>query len=105
MTPKFKAVHWLGWLIICLSIFMGGRIAWAAAPAPVPSATVPSGTLDQFIGESFTIPSTSTAPISDQVCFDNTGNATGYQPAFELITPAGVTFNSATYLGLSLIHI
>lgn len=78
---------------------MGGRIAWAAAPAPVPSATVPSGTLDQFIGESFTIPSTSTAPISDQVCFDNTGNATGYQPAFELITPAGVTFNSATYLG------
>ncbi len=72
-------------MVACLVPFLLlGRMAWAA---PVPTATVTSP-LSEFIGESF----------STQACFDNTGDVTGFQPVFELITPAGVTFESATYL-------
>lgn len=78
----------MSWLVVmCLAAFfmLHGRMAWAA---PVPTATVTSP-LSEFIGE----------PFSTQACFDNTGDATGFQPIFELVTPAGVTFDSATYLG------
>jgi uncharacterized repeat protein (TIGR01451 family)/fimbrial isopeptide formation D2 family protein len=71
--------------IACIALLLGGRAAWAA---PVATATVTTP-LSEFIGEAFTT----------QACFDNAGDATGFQPIFELITPAGVTFASATYLG------
>ena len=71
--------------IACIALLLGGRAAWAA---PVATATVTTP-LSEFIGEAFTT----------QACFDNAGDATGFQPIFELITPAGVTFATATYLG------
>jgi len=41
----------------------------------------------QLIGETF----------SQELCFDNTGDATGYEPQFEVVTPAGITLTSATF--------
>ncbi|MBK7541480.1 MAG: DUF11 domain-containing protein [Candidatus Competibacteraceae bacterium] len=101
MASEAKAFRWLGWLIILLVAgLLGGRPAWATA---TPAALVPGSTHNEFIGEGFTLPSPSAdPPASDSVCFDNAGDTTGYQPAFELVTPAGVTFNSATYLGSAI---
>ena len=98
MASEAKAFRWLGWLIMLLVAgLLGGRPAWAAA---IPAATVPATTHNEFIGEGFTLPNPEAdPPATDSVCFDNTGDTTGYQPAFELVTPAGVAFNSATYLG------
>lgn len=101
MFAENRAVRLAAWLTIALAILLlGGRAAWAAA---VPTALVPASAHNEFIGESFTLPSPSAdPPASDSVCFDNTGDSTGYQPAFELVTPAGITFNSATYLGSAI---
>ena len=57
--------------------------------APVPSAT---GTAPekQMMGEAFSI---------DDVCFSNTGDATGYAPRYEMVTPKGVIFESASFNG------
>ncbi len=43
----------------------------------------------QLIGEEF----------SQQLCFENDGNATGYEPQFELVTPAGIKLTAATFYG------
>jgi len=54
----------------------------------IPRVTGPQpGT--QLIGESF----------SQQLCFDNNGTATGYEPQFELVTPAGIKLTAATFYG------
>jgi fimbrial isopeptide formation D2 family protein/uncharacterized repeat protein (TIGR01451 family) len=57
--------------------------------APIPNATSSSpGT--QLIGESF----------SQELCLQNSGDAMGYQPQFEIVTPQGITMSSTfTYLG------
>lgn len=57
--------------------------------APVPSAT---GTAPekQMMGEAFSI---------DDICFSNTGDATGYAPRYEMVTPKGVIFKSASFNG------
>ena len=58
-----------------------------AAPIPTLSATQPG---QELIGESF----------SQTLCMDNSGDATGYQPQFEIITPQGITMGSNfSYLG------
>ncbi len=98
LNPRFKAFWLVKHLVIAFIglLVVGSGVAWAA---PIPTATVPPAH-SEFIGESFTLPNASAnPPASDSLCFDNTGDATGYQPGFELITPAGVTLNSATYLG------
>ena len=63
-------------------------VAATAAAQPVPTATG-SDPGSVFQGEGF----------SSQVCFDNTGTATGYSPAVALIVPPGVAFVSATFSG------
>jgi len=37
--------------------------------------------------------------FTSQLCMSNTGDATGYQPGYEVIIPDGVTLDSATYIG------
>ncbi len=58
----------------------------AAAPVPSGSGTQPGS---QLVGESF----------SQSLCFENTGDATGYQPQFEIVTPPGIALTSATFHG------
>ena len=58
----------------------------AAAPIPTGSGASPGS---QLIGESF----------SQSLCFENTGDATGYQPQFEIVTPPGIALTSATFHG------
>jgi len=47
----------------------------------------------QLIGETF----------SQQLCFENNGTATGYEPQLELVTPAGIKLTAATFYGSSTI--
>jgi len=58
-----------------------------AAPIPSASGTSPE---KQMMGEAFSI---------DDVCFSNTGDATGYAPKYEMVIPRGVTFENATFNG------
>ena len=100
MIFEGRAIRLAALFFIVLAVgLLGERVAQAAA---TPAANVP-GAHNEFIGENFTLPNPSAnPPATDSVCFDNTGDTTGFQPAFELITPAGVTFNSATYLGSAI---
>lgn len=85
MNRLKRMVHQVRGLVIGGLLLGVPPVAWAA---PIPEATLTSP-LDEFIGETFTT----------AVCLDNGGDATGFQPSFELTTPAGVTFTSASYLG------
>jgi len=81
-TNNISKIEWRA--LACILLLAIGRAAWAA---PVATATVTTP-LSEFIGE----------PFTTRACLGNTGDATGFQPIFELVTPAGVTFTSATYL-------
>jgi len=54
----------------------------------IPRATGPQPG-SQLIGE----------PFSQQLCFDNNGTATGYEPQFEIVTPAGIKLTAASFYG------
>ncbi len=71
-------------LLVTLILFTTSLLA---APIPALTATQPG---QQLIGESF---------LQD-LCMNNSGDATGYQPQFEVITPQGITMGSSfSYLG------
>ncbi len=96
-------------LILCvITAVFGMTVSSTSAASPLvnpeesPSLTAISGVTvnapyDVFIGEDFNF----------TVTFDNTGDTTGYGPYIDLIFPStgidgddGITFNSATYLGI-----
>lgn len=74
-----------------LTLVLMLALAPTAAAAPIPTVTG-ADPGNQFINESF----------GATACFDNTGDATGYQPIYELILPEGVTFTSGTFLGAAI---
>lgn len=53
---------------------------------PIASGDQPGS---QLVGETF----------SQELCFDNAGDAVGYEPQFEIVTSAGTTLSSATFYG------
>ena len=59
--------------------------------APIASSTTPADSTE-LIGEAFT----------SELCFDNTGTAVGYAPAYEVIVPNGINLNSASYESLNV---
>ncbi|MCK5787971.1 MAG: isopeptide-forming domain-containing fimbrial protein, partial [Chlamydiia bacterium] len=62
---------------------------------PIPTASVNDQPGTQLVGETF----------SQELCFDNTGNQTGFEPQFEVVTPPGITITGASFYGSStLIH-
>jgi len=72
---------------------------WVLVSATLFGTPLPTATGDQpgskLAGESF----------SQQLCFSNTGSSTGYEPQFEIVTPAGIKLTSATFYGSpTIIH-
>jgi len=79
MIFEGRAIRLAALFFIVLAVgLLGERVAQAAA---TPAANVP-GAHNEFIGENFTLPNPSAnPPATDSVCFDNTGDTTGFQPA------------------------
>ena len=68
--------------VLAASVLSAGAMA-----QPVATTVIPTQPGSQFIGETF----------KTQACFDNTGNATGFQPVLRLRVPDGLTLASAAF--------
>jgi len=74
--------------IIFLFIFVS--VSLFSASLPTISADQPGS---QLIGQTFT----------QEFCFSNAGTTTGYNPQYEVVTPAGITLNTADFQGVSTV--
>jgi len=71
-------------------IFTVVSVSLFAVAVPSASPTQPGS---QLTGENF----------SQELCIADSGNATGYDPQFEIVTPAGIVLNSADFKGFNLV--